>query len=133
MEKSQIWTDDFLNKKRRSGDPFADKLIRKIVNNYGVETSRSVFDKLIRYFVGKNHASQLGVSQAKGCFGITIPAFISLLFNLTEELEEKSPLIELAANQISMKLVHGMVNYFDNYKQTYFRVPDEFASRWDIT
>jgi len=42
------WTDEFLDHKRTLGDPLADGVIQKLIQEDGEESSRKIFDKLIR-------------------------------------------------------------------------------------
>jgi hypothetical protein len=42
------WTDDFLDRKRLETDPIADAIIQKMIEKNGIESSRIIFDKLIR-------------------------------------------------------------------------------------
>lgn len=41
------WTDDFLDQKRQEADPLADELLRKLIEEQGLEASKQLFDKLI--------------------------------------------------------------------------------------
>ena len=42
------WTDEFLGHKRTLGDPLADGVIQKLILENGEESSRKIFDNLIR-------------------------------------------------------------------------------------
>jgi hypothetical protein len=121
---------------RQSGPSEEGKLLTGALIQFSKEAiPGKIFDvapeSLIRYFTGKIHAEYLGIPGPAGCLGLTIPAIFRTVFNLAESLEEKSPRIQFIADILSIRLVNGMVGYFDNYKQSWFRIPDEFGTRWE--
>jgi len=87
---------------------------------------------LISFFVGREISEYLGINDNAGCLGFGIPVIFVSLFQLGERVEENQESVNHIANKISLKLMHGMVNYSDNYKKKNFEVPEEFKSAWNF-
>jgi len=86
----------------------------------------------IRYLAGEKIANILGVKERIGCLNYLVPSFVFALFRKEEKLENKSEKWKLLIDSISLKLIRAMLQYFDQYKQTRFRVPKLMQEKWGM-
>lgn len=86
----------------------------------------------IRYLTGNDIADMLGINERIGCLSYLVPSFLFTLFRKEERLESKSEKWKRLIDFISLKLVRAMVQYFDQYKQTEFRVPQLMQEKWGM-
>ena len=85
---------------------------------------------LIQYFVPRNVAVAISLQSRMPWYIRYIPAFLTRLFNITAKLSDYNPDIRKALDQISGALVWAMINYFNNYKEAPFFIPDDLKERW---
>lgn len=122
---------------RQSAASESGQLLTKALVEFSKKTiPGKIFDvtpeALIIYFSGKEMAENLGLKSSKGCFGFGIPAILASVFHLIEKLEDRSDRIEYVTNRLSKKLVVAMVDYFDDYKERKFEIPEEFRTAWNL-
>jgi hypothetical protein len=122
---------------RQSAASESGQLLTKALVEFSKKTiPGKIFDvtpeALIIYFSGREMAEHLGLKITKGCFGFGIPALLASVFHLIEKLEDRSDRIEYVTNRLSKKLVVAMVDYFDDYKERKFEVPEEFRTAWNL-
>lgn len=86
---------------------------------------------LIRYLTGKEISRNIGLKHSRFWWlYYLLPAFLKSWFRIGESLEDRVPSLERFADNASVKLVNAMVNYFDEYKQRAFKIPDALSKRW---
>lgn len=86
---------------------------------------------LIRYLTGTEIARRIGVRRDKFWWlYYLIPGFLKAWFRIGESLEDRVSELEKFADHASVKIVNAMVNYFDNYKQRSFRIPQALSKSW---
>ena len=88
-------------------------------------------ETIIRYLIGTERASLLGLAPKEGCLSIALPHALRALFRLGERLEDKvdGPLDEVLG-LLSRQTVKAMVGYFDNYKGRKFQIPQAMQTEW---
>lgn len=89
-------------------------------------------EALIRYLVGPSTAQLLGVAPPKGCLSNILPHALGKLFAWGERLEERSLPFSNTMDFVSRQLTLSMVNFFNEYKQSYFRIPNTMQLAWGI-
>jgi hypothetical protein len=122
---------------RQSAESDEGKVLTKALIEFSKDgIPGKIFDiapeALISYFVGASLSKKIGLSDAIGCLGFGIPAILASTFRLVEKLEEKSDRIEHISNNISRRLVIGMVRYFDQHSDRHFQIPSEFQKAWEL-
>jgi hypothetical protein len=80
---------------------------------------------------GAEIARRIGVRRDKFWWlYYLIPGFLKAWFRIGESLEDRVSDLEKFADHASVKIVNAMVNYFDNYKQRSFRIPQALSKSW---
>ena len=68
-------------------------------------------------------ANMLDVPVYSGCFTFLIPRFMKFILGMVERLEDRSEPLHILIDKFSQTLTKGMVNYFNQEKQTHFQIP----------
>jgi hypothetical protein len=89
-------------------------------------------EALIRYLVGPDTTQLLGVTPPQGCLSNLFPHALGKFFAWGEKLEDRSLPFSSTMDIVSRQLTLAMVNFFNEYKQTYFRIPESMQVAWDI-
>jgi hypothetical protein len=89
-------------------------------------------EALMRYLVGPDTAQLLGVTPPQGCLSNLFPHALGKFFAWGEKLEDRSLPFSSTMDIVSRQLTLAMVNFFNEYKQTYFRIPESMQVAWDI-
>ena len=88
---------------------------------------------LIRHLAGVTIAERVGVRKGRfWWFHILLPAILKAFFSVGEKLEDRVGVLEKFTDKASHKILHKMVGYFDEYKQTHFTVPDSLKKEWQV-
>lgn len=87
---------------------------------------------LIRYFVGDKTADMLSVHKEEGLLPVVLPRLLKLVFHLEEKLEQNSKLYREIAGHVSIKVLQGLINHFDEYKGVHFYLPPDLKENWRL-
>ena len=85
---------------------------------------------LMRFMIGEQLSNTLAVSQPSGCAGIWLPSFLKKAFGFIEKLEDRGESLQRIIDELSKVAAQHLINYFNNYKNRPFEVPDELKRNW---
>lgn len=123
---------------RQASPSYAGGLLTEALLNFAQEALKlkeleTAPSELIRFFIGSERATQLGISSPAGCLGISIPHFIGALFRWGERLEEKAtPAKRALLDRLGLLTVSAMINYFDRHTQRPFVLPESLLEAWRL-
>ncbi|MCB0704740.1 MAG: DUF2236 domain-containing protein [Saprospiraceae bacterium] len=122
---------------RKGAASEAGQLLTNALLKFANYTLKGRFEKvpplLITHLIGKERSRMLGVYAPEGCLGVLLPEFISTLFRLGENLEDRfeGPK-EILIEELGRQTMKAMLGYFDQVKGRKFVVADQFVSHWNL-
>lgn len=87
---------------------------------------------LMRYFLGDPTADLLEIPQENDLLAKIFPRILKTVFKIEEGLENRSAFYKDLSNRLSMGLLQGMLNYFDDYKGVHFYLPPSLRESWKL-
>lgn len=135
IEQGQVLLQKILSR-QAAASPEGCQLARALVQFSESSIPGKIVDDspelFIRYLAGHEIADMLGIKERIGCLNYLVPDLLFRIFGKAERLEEKSAHWKTSIDLLSQKLVIAMMQYFDNYKQSNFRIPPEMQQQWGI-
>ncbi|NOQ72903.1 MAG: DUF2236 domain-containing protein [Crocinitomix sp.] len=87
---------------------------------------------LIRYFVGESTGDMLGIKEEKGVLSKVMPRLLRTVFREEENLENNSHIYHKIASKVSLAMLQGMLNHFNEYKGVHFYIPPGLQENWKL-
>jgi hypothetical protein len=87
---------------------------------------------LIRYFVGEKTGDMLGIKEEKGILSKVLPRLLRTVFSEEENLENHSHVYQKIASKVSLAVVQGMFNHFNENKGVHFYIPPGLQENWKL-
>ena len=87
---------------------------------------------LMRYFLGDKTADILEIEEENGLFAQVLPKVLKTVFKAEEHLEKKNGLYKEIASRVSLAMLQGMLNYFNDYKGVHFYIPPSLTDNWKL-
>lgn len=87
---------------------------------------------LMRYFLGDPTADMLEIPKEDGLLAKIFPRILKTVFKIEEGLENRSAFYKNLSGRLSIALLQGMLNYFDDYKGVHFYLPPSLRENWKL-
>ena len=87
---------------------------------------------LIRYFVGEATGDMLGIKEEHGILSKLVPRLLRTVFREEENLENHSHIYKKIASKVSLAMLQGMLNHFNEYKGVHFHIPPGLQENWKL-
>jgi hypothetical protein len=88
---------------------------------------------LMRYLLGNQTADLLEIPPEDSLWAKVLPRITSKIFHAEEKWEKRLPFFRELADHLSMSMLNGLLQYFNEYKTIRFYIPPSLQENWKLT